>query len=444
MVSHNHGEESNMSRNFGYIQYKPSKARPTRIVASFPTPPEAFGRWPDLRERVSKTFRVDEEVEARAWLRRQRLMLDAGTWQPEVASDAARSAGRVTMAQYWPVWFAARRTRSGQPLREQTRYRMRCDAENHILPYFGSTRLVDIDRSAIDRWLDSMPREQEAMRANALKLLLAILRTAARPGPHGEPPIIAGVPYERPAGRPPKRHETVPATPEQVHAIYEAMPERYRLAVYLSVFCRGLRISEVCALQRRHVDLERRVIHIQQARLYMGGSMVGETKTDGSRRDETIPSQIVGIIQTHLDALPDDGEAWLFPAVKNPLAPIHPNTMRHMYDKARAAAGRPDLRFHDLRHTALTWLAQDGATLRELMDSAGHTTTENAMRYQHAVSDRDALLSDKLGSRLISDDVTSVRERLDDIDRRIAELNELRAREEGLLHRLPQDGAAER
>ena len=62
-------------------------------------------------------------------------------------------------------------------------------------------------------------------------------------------------------------------------------------------------------------------------------------------------------------------------------------------------AGRPDLRFHDLRHTGAVLAAQTGATLAELMGRLGHSTSSAAMRYQHAAADRDKAIAEAL-SRL--------------------------------------------
>ena len=60
------------------------------------------------------------------------------------------------------------------------------------------------------------------------------------------------------------------------------------------------------------------------------------------------------------------------------------------------AAGRPDLRFHDLRHTGAVLAAATEATLSELMQRLGHTTAGAAMRYQHAPRDRDAQIVEAL------------------------------------------------
>ena len=71
-------------------------------------------------------------------------------------------------------------------------------------------------------------------------------------------------------------------------------------------------------------------------------------------------------------------------------------TFHKSYRKVREAAGRPYLRFHDLRHTGAVLAAATGATLVELMQRLGHTTPGAAMRYQHAARDRDAQIAEAL------------------------------------------------
>jgi len=92
----------------------------------------------------------------------------------------------------------------------------------------------------------------------------------------------------------------------------------------------------------------------------------------------------------------------LFPAFQG--GHLHQATMGQIFDKARQAAGRPDLRFHDLRHTGATLAALTGATLAELMARLGHSTVGAALRYQHAAQGRDreiaALLSKLAETRM--------------------------------------------
>jgi len=82
--------------------------------------------------------------------------------------------------------------------------------------------------------------------------------------------------------------------------------------------------------------------------------------------------------------------------LKRVLARDTPSTLYKVYYPTREAAGRKDLRWHDLRHTGAVLAAQTGATLAELMGRLGHTTPGAAMRYQHAAADRDAEIARRL------------------------------------------------
>lgn len=77
---------------------------------------------------------------------------------------------------------------------------------------------------------------------------------------------------------------------------------------------------------------------------------------------------------------------------------MHHGSMYRVFKRARKAIGRPDLRFHDLRHTGATMAAQAGATMRELMDRLGHSTPQAALIYQHAAADRQAALAARLSA----------------------------------------------
>ncbi len=112
-------------------------------------------------------------------------------------------------------------------------------------------------------------------------------------------------------------------------------------------------------------------------------------------RDVVIPPHVVGDLQDHLDQFtgPEPGDL-LFRGSRG--GHISPSTFYAAFFPARAAADRADLRFHDLRHTQAVLLAQNGATLADLMSRLGHSTPQAAMRYQHAVEQRDRMLAERL------------------------------------------------
>ena len=54
------------------------------------------------------------------------------------------------------------------------------------------------------------------------------------------------------------------------------------------------------------------------------------------------------------------------------------------------------IHFHDLRHTGNTLAAHAGASLRELMDRMGYSSTRAAMVYLHATDERQWAITDAL------------------------------------------------
>ncbi|MGI9023949.1 MAG: hypothetical protein ACR2HV_12090, partial [Acidimicrobiales bacterium] len=54
------------------------------------------------------------------------------------------------------------------------------------------------------------------------------------------------------------------------------------------------------------------------------------------------------------------------------------------------------LRPHDLRHAGATLSAWTGASTKELMARLGHSSSQAALIYQHAASDRDRKIAEGL------------------------------------------------
>jgi integrase len=175
------------------------------------------------------------------------------------------------------------------------------------------------------------------------------------------------------------------------------MPERYQLMVLLAAWC-GLRFGELTELRRHDVDLTRGVVKVRRAVVRVDGEfVVGTPKSDAGTRDVAIPPHLIPTVKSHLASNITGGrEGLLFPAAGDPTKHLAPATLYKVFYKARAEAGRPDLRFHDLRHTGAVLAASTGATLAELMARLGHSTAGAALRYQHAAKNRDKVIAEAL------------------------------------------------
>lgn len=331
---------------------------------------------PDLAlHRGTSTF--ETLLDARGWLTDERRRIDGGTW---VAPDRRNSPKQApaTLAEYAAPWLADR------PLKPRTRDLYRRLLAHHVLPELGDLPLLDITPLTIRRWYADLNPGPTA-KAHAYALLRTILGTATADG------LIPTNPcHVRGAGNSKRVHKITPATLGELEAIVTALPDRYGLLVLLASWC-ALRFGELTELRRSDVDLKAGKIMVRRGVVWVQGeAIVGPPKSDAGSRDVSIPPHLLPVVREHLANFTEWGRDGLLFA-----APVAGGHLGHgsffkTWDGARRAAGRPDLRFHDLRHTGAVLAAQTGATLAELMSRLGHSTPAMAIRYQHATSDRDS------------------------------------------------------
>lgn len=126
----------------------------------------------------------------------------------------------------------------------------------------------------------------------------------------------------------------------------------------------GMRRGEILGLRWPDVDLDRRMI------------VLNKTKNHDRRSVPIVPA-VLEMLRRHgrvrrLDndmvfPGPGDKPVWFDPA----------------WYEALAAANIQDFRFHDLRHTAASYLAMSGATVPEIAAVLGHRTLQMVKRYAH-------------------------------------------------------------
>jgi integrase len=329
-----------------------------------------------------------------AWLSARRAEIEMEVWAPDAAARGARQRAAPTFGAYAEAWLETRKTR-GRELRPTTRYHYRVLLHTYINPSFGEQRIDRISVDDVNDWYDALAPGRETVRAQAYSLLRTILTTAASTQPH---PLIPFNPaHIRGAGNAQRVHRVRRASLKELETIVAELPERYQLMALLAAWC-AMRFGELAELRRRDIDLRDKRVMIRRGVVRVDGEyVVGPPKTDAGIRDVAIPPHLIPMVKTHLERFTGASkDALLFPSAADHTAHMAPSTLYKVYYPARKAAGREDLRWHDLRHTGAVFAAQTGATLAELMGRLGHTTPGAAMRYQHAAADRDAEIARRL------------------------------------------------
>jgi integrase len=160
------------------------------------------------------------------------------------------------------------------------------------------------------------------------------------------------------------------------------------------------------------------VLNVTRAVIHRGGRTIVDTpKSAAGVRAVHVPPHLAPALTEHLEKHAQSGpDGLLFPSpATKPRSGCgcgYPSCggghltspqLYHRYLPARNAAGQPDLRWHDLRHTGAVEVARQGATLAETMARLGHSTVSAAMRYQHATKERDAELARRLSQKRLRD-----------------------------------------
>ena len=366
-------------RSFGYVRKLPSK----RWHASYTGPDLARHNAPD-------TF--EAKIDAEGWLAEERRAIAQGDWiAPKARRAAAAAMVLPTVAGYSADWLESRTLKP----RTQDHYRRLLDRQ--ILPKLGGMRLVDISPAVVRAWHTGLGTGTPTLKAHAYGLLRTIMASAVTEQLIDRNPCVL-----RGAGNSKTQHKARPASVAELEAIAAAMPDRLRLAALVAGWC-GLRFGELAELRRSDVDVKAGVLHVRRAVTRISGRppIVGKPKSEAGVRDVAIPPHLLPAVRRHLEAgyAAFGRDGLLFPAPGDPTAHLAPASLYKVFYPARKAAGRPDLRWHDLRHTGAVLAAGTGATLAELMGRLGHSTVGAAMRYQHAASERDAEIAAML-SRL--------------------------------------------
>lgn len=313
---------------------------------------------------------------------------DANAWLATVQADLARGdhlddeGAQIEFATYATEWLAAK-----ADLRVRTVELYDYLLRSHILPTLGCCPVGSITAADVRSWHAALVRTElsQATVAKAYRLLRQIMEATVDDRLRRENPCrIKGAAVERGPER------KIPSV-ESVVALADAITPSYRAMVLIAGYG-GLRRGECLGLARCHIDLANSppTITVERSLVYTqaGESILQPPKTDAGFRTLAMPASLATVVGDHLDThVGPGGDALLFTDPQTGETPSK-GRFRSEWEGARRRVG-VTCTFHDLRHVAGTLNAIAGATTKEAMARMGHASPDAALRYQHAVAERD-------------------------------------------------------
>lgn len=345
------------------------------------------GRLQSKRHGRGKRWRV-RWVDPETGAKREELFerkVDADRADANRQADISRGlyidprAGRVTVAEYAETW------RRQQLHRGSTEERVERVIRLHIVPVIGKLPLAAVRSSHLKGWV----KDRSAVLAPSTLhvvysgTLVPMFNAAVVDRLIGVSPCVGVRLPDVPDGQ-----YTI-ATPDQVHALFKKLPERYRPIVYVAAGC-GWRGGEIFGLELDGVDFLRREVHVRQQLTVVSGRKpyLAPPKTKTSLRTNELPELVGNALARHIEMFPpvpvevddetDERNPCRRPArllfTNDDGEPIHRASWSHVWRPAVKAAGLPaGYGLRDLRHYFATVLIFGGANVKTVQLAMGHT-----------------------------------------------------------------------
>jgi integrase len=246
---------------------------------------------------------------------------------------------------------------------------------------FGSKVISRIRTGDVQRWVDMRSKEMARGGKNTIKpatvvgefvCLSAVFREARKRGYVHENPC-RGVTLPRVNNK-----LTRCLTEEQERKLLDASTDCFRPLIQSALYT-GMRLGELLDLRWGDVDFETRIVTVVHG------------KGEKTRHIPMVP-ELVKVLEQVPRAISSKGEPspWVF---NNPDTATRWVDIKKQWARTLRISAIREFRFHDLRHTFASRLAQRGASLKAIQDLLGHADLKMTMRYAHLAQNnlRDAV-----------------------------------------------------
>ena len=259
------------------------------------------------------------------------------------------------------------------------------------MPAFGDFSLVDVQPVAVQQWVAELNTAGYAPATirKAYQILGRIFTAAV------ESRLIARPPCQ--GVKLPKIEQTDKRylSPAETQHLADSIHPRFQALVFTAGYS-GARFGELAGLARQHYEPLKRTIRIERNLTEVRGHLAfGETKTRAARRTISIPTWLVDVLAKHIATYPGDDDL-IFTAPAG--GPLRRSSLRTRYWKpaVQSSVGEP-CRFHDMRHTHVALLIEQGAHPQVIASRLGHTSIRTVLDvYGHLFEGLDRDIADSL------------------------------------------------
>lgn len=254
---------------------------------------------------------------------------------------------------------------------------------NHISPAIGSLQLRMLSPEILQKFINDKHREGFSRRT--LTIIHSVLQNALKQAVYPyrllkENPMQY-VKLPRQQIKKPTKEDLKIITMGEIKKINDYLNENHPFYIPFHIGLNtGMRVSEVSALEWKHVDLNKKTIEVEQIVINVDREWVKSTpKTQSSYRVIDIGDTLVNILKKHKTNQKKNklkyGEFYFesdYVCTKENGQHVTPSVIKYNTRKIKENLGI-EFNFHSLRHTHATLLMESGAKIKSIQERLGHS-----------------------------------------------------------------------
>ena len=292
----------------------------------------------------------------------------------EIQTGIYTEPTNITLGLYLRDWLDTSRSR----LAAKTVEGYATCINKHIHPALGQIRLTDLQPMHLQTLYATLL--EAGLSKRSVELVHAVLRASLKDALRMQ--IVQRSVADAVKPPRPERSRMTALTPQELNELLEAAAASPIADIIVLAAYTGMRRGEILALQWSDVDMGQEVIYVQRNLVRTGGkTIVKSPKTKRSNRPIPLEPEALEMLAKRRKTGVD---GWVFARADG--RPLDPSWVTHRFRAVAQAAGFPNLRFHDLRHTFASILLARGVqppVVQELLGHESITTTINT--YTHVI-----------------------------------------------------------
>ena len=258
-----------------------------------------------------------------------------------------------------------------------TRVKQQETMANYWVEILADIKIVDVTSNDINKGIKNLPRVLSNATKNRYKAVVSVIFSYAC-RQYG----LTFNPVQNIRSLPENNARTRFLSGSERSALFEACRNSQWGKLYLLVLLAittGARKGELINLRWKDLDFDRQTAYV-------------ETTKNGEPKVLPLTKDVI----VELSRFKDQAPQLIF---NSEIKTSKSYEFYKLWKKALKQAEIEDFRFHDLRHTTASYLAQSGASLLEIADVLGHKQIQMTKRYSHLCIDhKQKLINDVLGN----------------------------------------------